>query len=204
MKENNFFKKIRDRDWKKLLTAKNFIIVGCMLLIGAAVLISSLVAAGNGTEAAMGEESTKILGNTVLAGGTVNNTPDNTSEPVSDTGTKVDNFFAEAMINREKTRGESMEVLNEVANNPDALPDAKENALSSIAGIVADMNSEVNIETLVKAKGFEECVAIVSGASCTVIVKTDGLDAAQTAQILEIVCEQSSATPDTTKIIQKS
>ena len=90
MKENNFFKKIRDRDWKKLLTAKNFIIVGCMLLIGAAVLISSLVAAGNGTEAAMGEESTKILGNTVLAGGTVNNTPDNTSEPVSDTGTKAE------------------------------------------------------------------------------------------------------------------
>ena len=53
------------------------------------------------------------------------------------------------------------------------------------------MESEVNIETLVKAKGFADCLAIVDSESVKVVVKTEGLDAEQAAQIKNIILEET-------------
>ncbi|MBR6776326.1 MAG: SpoIIIAH-like family protein [Clostridia bacterium] len=199
MKEFTLWKKIKEYEWKKLLNTKNYIILGCLALVGVAVIISSVITAPDDADT-VGNESNKVLGNTVLADGTIaENSKDDTE---TDADTKND-FFASAILNREQTRDESMEVLNQLANNPDALPDTKEDALNAIAQLVEDMNAEANIETLVKAKGFEECVAIVSDENCTVIVSSGGLNAAETAMILEIVCQQTDASPENVKIIGK-
>ena len=199
MKEFTLWKKIKEYEWKKLLNTKNYIILGCLALVGVAVIISSVITAPDDGDT-VGNESNKVLGNTVLADGTIaENSKDDTE---TDADTKND-FFASAILNREQTRDESMEVLNQLANNPDALPDTKEDALNAIAQLVEDMNAEANIETLVKAKGFEECVAIVSDENCTVIVSSGGLNAAETAMILEIVCQQTEAQPENVKIIGK-
>lgn len=199
MKDFTLWKKIKEYEWKKLLNTKNYIILGCLALVGVAVIISSVITAPDDADT-VGNESNKVLGNTVLADGTIaENSKDDTE---TDADTKND-FFASAILNREQTRDESMEVLNQLANNPDALPDTKEDALNAIAQLVEDMNAEANIETLVKAKGFEECVAIVSDENCTVIVSSGGLNAAETAMILEIVCQQTAASPENVKIIGK-
>lgn len=199
MKEFTLWKKIKEYEWKKLLNTKNYIILGCLALVGAAVVISSVIAAPDDADT-VGNESNKVLGNAVLADGTI--AENSNDEAETDAKTEND-FFASALLNREQTRDESIEVLNQLANNPDALPDTKEDALNAIAQLVEDMNAEANIETLVKAKGFEECVAIVSDDSCTVIVSSGGLNAAETAMILEIVCQQTSAQPENVKIIGK-
>ena len=65
------------------------------------------------------------------------------------------------------------------------------------------MEAEANIETLIVAKGFEECVAVISGDGASVVVKSDGLQAAQISQINEIVYEQSGILPVNIKIIQR-
>ena len=65
------------------------------------------------------------------------------------------------------------------------------------------MEAESNIETLIVAKGFEECVAVISGESVNIVVKSDGLQAAQISQINEIVYEQSGILPVNIKIIQR-
>lgn len=203
MKEFTLWKKIKEYEWKKLLTAKNLVIAGCLTLVAAAVIVSSLLTAPDDANT-VGNESNKTLGNAVLADGTLaDGDKEENGDTDADATQKEDDFFASAILNREQTRDESMEVLNQLANNPDALPDTKEDALNAIARIVEDMNAEANIETLIKAKGFEECVAIVSGNSCTVIVGTGGLNAAETAMILEIVCEQTEAQPESVKIIGK-
>ncbi len=203
MKENNLWKKIKEYEWKKLLNTKTYVIAGCLALVVAAVTVSGIMASQNAADT-LGNESNKTLGNAVLADGTVADGDNDKENDNAETDTKEeDNFFVSATINREQTRDESMEVLNQLANNPDALPDTKEDALNAIAQLVEDMNAEANIETLIKAKGFKECVAIVSGANCTVVVKSGGLNAAETAMILEIVCEQTTAKPENVKIIQK-
>lgn len=199
MKEFTLWKKIKEYEWKKLLNTKNYIILGCLTLVVAAVVISSVISVPDDADM-VGNESNKVLGNAVLADGTV--AENSKDEAETDANTEND-FFASALLNREQTRDESMEVLNQLANNPDALPDTKEDALNAIAQLVEDMNAEANIETLVKAKGFEECVAIVSDDNCTVIVSSGGLNAAETAMILEIVCQQTAAQPENVKIIGK-
>ena len=61
----------------------------------------------------------------------------------------------------------------------------------------------MNIETLVKAKGFEECVAVISGEDASIVVKSDGLNAAQISQINEIVYAQAGIEPVNIKIIER-
>ena len=62
----------------------------------------------------------------------------------------------------------------------------------------------MNIETLVKAKGFEECVAVISEEKCSVIVKSEGLMDDQVAQILDIVITESDLSPENITIIEKT
>lgn len=205
MKENKLWKKLKEYEWKKLLNTKTYVIAGCLALVVAAVTVSGIMASNNDADT-VGNESNKTLGNAVLADGTIadgDKENENDNDNAETDAKEEDNFFASAAINREQTRDESMEVLNQLANNPDALPDTKEDALNAIAQLVEDMNAEANIETLIKAKGFEECVAIVAGESCTIVVKSGGLNAAETAMILEIACEQTSAEPENVKIIEK-
>jgi stage III sporulation protein AH len=125
---------------------------------------------------------------------------------IQDTLDKDENtsdYFAQTVFSRQQARDEALEVLQAVATNSSALPEAVDAALADIAQIAKDIDSESKIETLVKAKGFEECIAVISEDSATVIVKTDGLLASEVAQINEIVYEQSGILPTGLKIIEK-
>jgi stage III sporulation protein AH len=58
------------------------------------------------------------------------------------------------------------------------------------------IESENKIETLVKAKGFTECLAFVDDDSVRVVVRTKGLDSAQAAQIKNIIIEETGVEPE--------
>ena len=55
-----------------------------------------------------------------------------------------------------------------------------------------------------EAKGFEDCIAVISSGKATIIVKTDTLLASEIAQINEIVYEQSGILPTGLTIIEKA
>jgi stage III sporulation protein AH len=73
-----------------------------------------------------------------------------------------------------------------------------------ISALADAMEAEANIETLVLAKGFAQCVAVINGEACSVVVSSEGeLQPAQISQINEIVYEQSGIQPVNVKIITK-
>ncbi len=115
-----------------------------------------------------------------------------------------DTYFASSVLSREQARDEAIEVLKTVVNNEATLEDAREAALEDIARIADAIESEANIETLVKSKGFEECIAVVTGANANIIVKSDGLMPNELSQIKEIVYEQAGIDPVNIKIVEKS
>ena len=80
---------------------------------------------------------------------------------------------------------------------------AKEQALADIATIAATIETEANIESLIKAKGFEECVAVINGDKANIIVKSDGLKPNELSQILEIVYLQADILPANVTISEK-
>lgn len=177
--------KITEQDWKKLIGTKAFITVGCVMLVCVAVLVSTLV---NGREITAPEDGeNRVLGNTLLV-------DSDTQMPEGENAngeSEGEDFFAMAILNRTQVRDNALEVLREIADNPDTLPNAKEEALSSIASIADDMSAEANIETLIEAKGISQCVAVISGDNCSIIVNTEGLVADELTQITDIVYEQT-------------
>ena len=84
-----------------------------------------------------------------------------------------------------------------------ALDSAKEQALKDIATMAKVIENESNIETLIKAKGFEECVAVINGEKANVIVKSEGLQPNDLSQILEIVYLQAGILPENVTIMEK-
>lgn len=185
--------KAKSIQWKKLVQTKAFITVGCVMLVCVAVLVSTLVNPAQTPAATDGEN--KTLGNTLLVDASVadenaNLDADTEGDSLVDAG-ETDDFFAMAIINRTQVRDDALEVLREIAESPDTLPDAKEEALSSIAAIADEMSAEANIETLIQAKGISQCVAVISGDACSVIVNKIGLAADELTQITDIVYEQT-------------
>lgn len=145
-----------------------------------------------------------VLNFALADNGVADNTPVTVTE-LSENGLyKEDTYFASSVLSREKARDEAMEVLKTVVNNEASLDDAREAALLDIARIADAIECEANIETLIKSKGFEECIAVVTGTNANVIVKSDGLMPNELSQIKEIVYEQAGIDPVNIKIVEKN
>lgn len=113
-------------------------------------------------------------------------------------------YFQSASVSRRRARDESLEVLQLVADSEDALQESKDSALASISKIASQIEQESNIESLIVAKGFENCIALVSDDSTTVIVQSDGLLPSEVAQITEIICSETSLPAASVKIVEKA
>lgn len=174
----NFFLKIGKR---------NLIIAGAVALIGAAVILNFVMFGGAPKDGYSGyDEPSGLTGN---GEGQMN---------ASDT------YFASAQVSRQRARDEAMEVLQSVVENEGAVEAVKTQALADLSKLAMAIEQEANIETLIMAKGFEKCVAVISGDTARIIVSGTGLTPAQIAQINEIVYEQANITPVNITITEKA
>ena len=135
-----------------------------------------------------------------------NNMDDNYSDSEQTAGDAAgteSNYFTATALDRQEARDEAIDVLKLVTESDEASSEAKAEASAKISKIAVDIQNEANIETLVKAKGFAECVAIISDDAVSVIVSAEELKANQTAQILTIVYETTGISPEKVSIINK-
>ena len=79
--------------------------------------------------------------------------------------------------------------------------DDKKSALKQVESIADTIKKEANLETLLKAKGFAEAVAVIGQDGINIIVKSDGLTTANTIQIQDIVTSESGLDLSKIKII---
>ncbi len=115
-----------------------------------------------------------------------------------------DTYFAATVLSRQKARDEALGVLQTVVESAEAMQETKAQAFADISQIAKDIENEANIETLIEAKGFENCVAVVNGSTVNIVVKSDGLLPSEIAQINEIVYEQAGTLPVNVKIVERS
>ena len=119
-------------------------------------------------------------------------------------GNTEEDYFAVAVINRQRVRDEAIDMLREVVDNVETNSAIRENAFNEMTRMAEETNTEINIENLVTAKGFEDCVAVINGNTANIIVKTEGLAPEEVAQIQEIVYTQSGTKIENIKIIEKA
>lgn len=195
MKFKEFLKKAGGfcLDVIRKVNKKAVVAAGAVLILGIAVLLNFLLVPEKTTDKKEGIDVAIDLSDVSAT------LEEKEKEEVSADG---EDTFSQMALSREKARGEALEVLNSVAKSSTAVDSMKEEALSELKQIAADMESEANIESLVVAKGFEECVAVINGETASIVVKTDGLLATEVAQISEIVYEQAGIHPDNLNIIE--
>ena len=76
-------------------------------------------------------------------------------------------------------------------NDAKATDAIKQEALAKTEAVAAAIEQESKIESLVKAKGFEDCVVFIEDKTCHIVVKAEGLQPQEAAQITDIICAQS-------------
>ena len=176
---------------------KNLVIVGVVLLIGMAVWINWMVFADSDSGYSGYDQSSGM-------GTQYGDNTDAASKPESDSASKdSENYFASTQVSRQRARDEALEVLQSVVDNSASDEATKTQALADINKIAQSMEAESNIETLIMAKGFEQCVAVISDDAISVVVDGESLTPGDIAIINEIVYEQANILPANIKIIQK-
>lgn len=118
-------------------------------------------------------------------------------------GDEENDYFTATALTRRQSRDEAIDVLKLISENEESSADARADAAEKISKIAVDMQNETNIETLVKAKGFEDCIAVISDDGVSVVVRADGLQQSQAAQILAIVYETTGISPEKISILNK-
>lgn len=187
------------KTWKR-----NMVVAMIMLFVCAAVYLNWSYGqeVEDGTEAADG----KLLGEATLVDGS-------SSDPLLDTsseGAVQENqveqtgYFSMARLNRQQARDSALSLLRDAAEDESADQTMKNEANASIQTMAAYTLSEAQIENLVIAKGYSECICFIddSGASVVVAAAENGLTDADTARIMEIVIEETGMTASQIKIIE--
>ena len=121
-----------------------------------------------------------------------------------ETAAKVESeedYFVTAKKDREAARKEACETIEETLKDADVKEADKKSALLKIEEIGDRIETESNIETLLKAKGFEKVLAVISDSGISIIVKSEGLTSAQTMQIQDIATKETNISLADVKII---
>ena len=122
----------------------------------------------------------------------VNNTSSQSGAVQTSAKAEDEDYFTAAKKERETARKKAQELIEETLKSDKLTEEDKKSALAKIEEIGGRMESESNIETLLKAKGFEKAVAVISDTGISVVVKADGLTSAQTLQIQDIVTSETN------------
>lgn len=197
MKKINIdFKKIRNgfTDVFKKIGRKNLVVILAILAIAGSVYINYLLFNDPIDAIGYGENNMSDTYEVILD-----------SEKAEVNSEKEDDtYFSTTVLSRQKARDEALSVLQKVVESSNAVEETKTQAFADISQIAKDIESEANIETLIEAKGFKDCVAVVSGGTANIVVKSNGLLANEIAQINEIVYEQSGILPVDVRIVERS
>lgn len=112
-------------------------------------------------------------------------------------------YFAQIRLSRQESRDGAVELLQETLAYEDG-SDSAAAAAASLDSLVRDALAESQIESLVIAKGFEDCVAYMGEDRINIAVSApaEGLDQADVALISDIVTTQTDYTLDEIYIIE--
>ena len=123
------------------------------------------------------------------------------------TGTQTaasSDYFATARLNRQQARDSALSLLQDAAAREDADETVKEQVNTTIQTMADYTVTEAQIENLVMAKGYADCVAFIgeNSLSLAVAVPEGGLTDADTAKIVDVVNQAAGFTADQVRIIE--
>jgi len=123
-------------------------------------------------------------------------------EPVNTTAT---DYFAAVRLSRQQARDSAVNLLQDAMAYSGAETGSKDvESAMELEDIVQTALSEAQIESLIIAKGYTDCVAYMSGEGISVAVSAPegGLQQTDVAVIADIVMNQSAYTLDDIRVVE--
>ena len=113
-------------------------------------------------------------------------------------------YFAEARLTRQQSRDEAMKLLEQAASAQTASQETIDGAMNSIAAMASYSMQETQIENLILAKNFADCVAFMSADGITLAVPApaEGLSAEDVARITDCIVSETDYTAAQLRIIE--
>ena len=100
-----------------------------------------------------------------------------------------DQYFETARLTRTKTRDEALDKLQQSLKATGLTEEEKAQLKDILSSTISNISLESDIENLVKAKGFADCVVFIDGENVDLAVKTgpEGLSKNEVAQLRDII-----------------
>lgn len=117
---------------------------------------------------------------------------------------KSGEYFEQARLTRSKTRDEALDKLQKSLKSSVLTDEEKEALTGDLSATIESITVESDIENLVKAKGFADCVVFLDGQKVNVAVKTGGaaLDGKAVAQIRDVVLSKVKTAAQNITIVE--
>lgn len=177
------------------------IIAAFIILVGICCFEAMQRKSGNGVAVPVNvgtgaEEEEGYIGSDFLknfesdtAGGNINSGP--ARDEVAGKQDEGTDFFVEYRLERERVRGKQIELLRELINSSSSTPDLRRQAQEQLLVISNCMGKEMEIEALLKARGFKDVAVNMEKEKVVVIIKTSGSPTVETAEIKSFACQIS-------------
>ncbi|MEA4932886.1 MAG: SpoIIIAH-like family protein [Lawsonibacter sp.] len=192
----------KERNWSQLWK-RNAVVAAIALFVCAAVYLN-----WNYEQDA---KAGKTLGQSAVVDGEVGDplvsgSVDASGQTGASAGTgssAVNSYFATARLNRQQARDSALSLLQDAAAREDADETVKQQVNNTIQTMADYTVTEAQIENLVIAKGYADCVAFIGedALSLAISAPEGGLTEADTAKIVDVVKQTAGFTADQTKII---
>ena len=191
------------RNWRR-----NGVVAAMLVLVGAAVFLNWKYT-GEAGEAAAQEAGTKILGQSTLVSGTGDAAAGSGGEDLAADGGDGEAFytgsdyFASARLTRQQARDNAIDLLEKAAGEEGADKAVANEASQGIQVLASYTLTEAQIENLVTAKGYKDCVAFMNDDSVSVVVATDSgeLTGEDVAKITDITKSETGYPAGSIKIM---
>ena len=103
-------------------------------------------------------------------------------------------YFAEARLTRQVARDEALELLQTAAASESASQETIDSVMNAISYMATCTMQEAQIENLLLAKDFADCVVYIGNDSVTVAVPSpmEGLSQEAVARITDVICTETT------------
>ena len=168
-------------------------------VVGAVLLFVCAAVYMNWRYAGSLEDTSKVLGESTLVSG--EKTGENDAN-VQQMGNEND-YFATARLSRKQARDNAISMLKDASTDENADQSVLNQASRTLQVLAGYTVAGSQIENLVTAKGYTDCVAFMGAESISIVVEDeDGLDATDVARIMDIVVQETGYAPNQIKVLE--
>lgn len=116
----------------------------------------------------------------------------------------ADKFFSEYRLERDRVRGQQVDNLREIVNNPKSVVETVREAQKRLLSLNENLTKELLVENMLKAKNYNDAIVFLQEGAVTVIVQARELSQQDITKISDLVARTTGKSAQDMVIIPKN